>query len=104
MIILRGVNVFPTQIEEQIMAVESLSPHFQIELTRAGRMDAMVVHVEATAEAASEEACAASALALGKKIKSMVGVSALVDVTEPGAVVRSQGKAVRVVDNRPKAD
>ncbi len=102
MIILRGVNVFPTQIEEQIVAVETLAPHFQIELTRAGRMDAMVVHVEATAEAASEAARAASAVALSKKIKSIVGVSALVDVLEPGAVARSQGKAVRVVDNRPK--
>ncbi|HIP22376.1 MAG TPA: phenylacetate--CoA ligase, partial [Rhodobacteraceae bacterium] len=102
MIILRGVNVFPTQIEEQIMAVESLAPHFQIELTRAGRMDAMVVHVEATSGAASEEARAASAVALTKKIKSIVGVSALVDVLEPGSVERSQGKAVRVVDNRPK--
>ncbi len=72
MIILRGVNVFPTQIEEQIMAVESLAPHFQIELTRAGRMDEMVVHVEATADMADADA-------------------------------RAQGKAVRVVDNRPKA-
>jgi len=102
MIILRGVNVFPTQIEEQIMAVESLAPHFQIELSREGRMDAMTVHVEASKAAASAEARAASAKALGKKIKSVVGVSALVDVTEPGAVERSQGKAVRVVDNRPK--
>ncbi len=102
MIILRGVNVFPTQIEEQIMAVESLSAHFQIELKRDGRMDEMVVHAEAKPEAASEAERAASAIALGKKIKSIVGVSALVDVTEPGAVARSQGKAVRVVDNRPK--
>ncbi len=102
MIILRGVNVFPTQIEEQIMAVKSLAPHFQIELRRDGRMDTMVVHVEATQAAASEAERGASAMALGKKIKSIVGVSALVDVTEPGAVARSLGKAVRVVDNRPK--
>lgn len=102
MIILRGVNVFPTQIEEQIMAVSSLAPHFQIELRRKGRLDEMVVHVEATGAAASAEARAASAKTLGKKIKSVVGISALVDVTEPGAVERSQGKAVRVVDNRPK--
>ncbi len=102
MIILRGVNVFPTQIEEQIMAVDTLAPHFQIELTRSGRMDEMTVHVEATESAATEAARAASAVALGKKIKSVVGVSALVDVTEPGAVVRSQGKAVRVVDNRSR--
>ena len=102
MIILRGVNVFPTQIEEQIMAVEALAPHFQIELTRTGRMDEMTVHVEATTDAAGAEAREASARLLGKKIKSIVGVSALIDVTEPGAVERSQGKAVRVVDSRPK--
>jgi len=102
MIILRGVNVFPTQIEEQIVALESLAPHFQIELSREGRMDAMTVHVEASKAAASAEARAASARVLGKKIKSVVGVSALVIVTEPGAVERSQGKAVRVVDNRMK--
>ncbi|MCF6272020.1 MAG: phenylacetate--CoA ligase [Rhodobacteraceae bacterium] len=102
MIILRGVNVFPTQIEEQIMAVEALSPHFQIELRRDGRMDEMVVHVEAIPAAANDDARAASARLLGKKIKSIVGVSALVDVLEPGAVARSKGKAVRVVDNRPK--
>lgn len=102
MIILRGVNVFPTQIEEQIMTVESLSPHFQIELTRAGRMDAMVVHVEATTDMADADARAESARCLTQKIKSVVGISALVDVTEPGGVERSQGKAVRVVDNRPK--
>jgi len=84
MIILRGVNVFPTQIEEQIMAVEALAPHFQIELTRTGRMDVMTVHVEATTGAAGAEAREASAKLLGKKIKSIVGVSALIDVTEPG--------------------
>ncbi len=102
MIILRGVNVFPTQIEEQIMVVDGLAPHFQIELRRDGRMDEMLVHVEATPAAANAEMRAASARGLQKKIKSVVGVSALVDVTEPGAVVRSTGKAVRVVDNRPK--
>jgi len=102
MIILRGVNVFPTQIEEQLMTVSTLAPHFQIELRREGRMDEMVVHVEATPAAASAGARAGAAKLLGKKIKSIVGVSALVDVTEPGAVVRSTGKAVRVVDNRPK--
>ncbi len=102
MIILRGVNVFPTQIEEQIMAVPTLAAHFQIELLRKGRMDAMTVHVEATHEAASPEARAASAQALAKRIKSVIGISASVNVAEPGAVVRSQGKAVRVVDNRPK--
>ncbi len=102
MIILRGVNVFPTQIEEQIMAIHSLAPHFQIELVRKGRMDAMIVNVESTEAAASEAAREASGHLLAKRIKSVVGVSAHVNVAEPGNVVRSQGKAVRVVDNRPK--
>jgi len=102
MIILRGVNVFPTQIEEQILVIESLAPHFQIELKRSGRMDSMIVHVEAAKDMASVDARADSARRLAAKIKSVVGVSALVDVTEPGAVERSQGKAIRVVDNRPK--
>ncbi len=102
MIILRGVNVFPTQIEEQIMAVHSLAPHFQIELVRKGRMDAMIVNVESTEAAASEAAREASAHLLAKRIKSVVGVSATVNVAEPGNVARSQGKAVRVIDNRPK--
>lgn len=103
MIILRGVNVFPTQIEEQLLTVNTLSPHFQIELLRKGRMDAMVVHVEATESAASEAARAASALALTKRIKSVIGISAEVRTGTPGTVARSEGKAVRVIDNRPKA-
>jgi phenylacetate-CoA ligase len=100
MIILRGVNVFPTQIEEQVLATEGLAPYFQIELYKAGRMDAMRVHVEAPAAAASETARAATAAALTKRIKDTVGVSTEVIVGAPGAVPRSQGKAVRVVDNR----
>ncbi len=102
MIILRGVNVFPTQIEEQILKVQGLTPHFQIELTKDGRMDKLTVHVEATAQAASAEAKAASAREFVHHVKSVVGVSVGVDVTDPGGVARSQGKAVRVVDNRPK--
>lgn len=103
MIILRGVNVFPTQIEEQLLKVEGLSPHFQIELTRDGRLDNMTVHVEAAPGAASTEARAASARALAHHVKSVIGISVGVDVADPGGVARSQGKAVRVVDNRPKA-
>ncbi|NOX73630.1 MAG: phenylacetate--CoA ligase [Alphaproteobacteria bacterium] len=103
MIILRGVNVFPTQIEEQLMTVNTLAPHFQIELTRKGRMDHMVVHVEATTGAASETAREASAAQLSKRIKSTVGITAEIRTSEPGSVARSEGKAVRVVDNRPKS-
>ncbi|MCR4159256.1 phenylacetate--CoA ligase [Kerstersia gyiorum] len=102
MIILRGVNVFPTQIEEQILKCKGLAPHFQIELSRNGRMDNMTVHVECQANACDEQARARSAKELAHHIKSIVGISTLVDVTLPGAVVRSEGKAKRVIDNRPK--
>ncbi|MDE3080078.1 MAG: phenylacetate--CoA ligase [Paracoccaceae bacterium] len=102
MIILRGVNVFPTQIEEQILKCAGLVPHFQIELTRSGRMDSMTVHAEASGTHASEEARAASARELAHHIKSVIGITARIEVHEPGGVVRSEGKAKRVVDNRPK--
>ncbi|MEM9342311.1 MAG: phenylacetate--CoA ligase PaaK [Pseudomonadota bacterium] len=102
MIILRGVNVFPTQIEEQVLAIPELAPHFQIELTSKDRMDAMTVMVEATPEAAGNEAIAASTETLSRKIKDVVGVSTNVVVGVPGSVERSQGKARRVIDNRPK--
>lgn len=102
MIILRGVNVFPTQIEEQILKCAGLAPHFQIELTREGRMDAMVVHAECTPAAAADQARAASAKELAHHIKSVVGVSARITVHPPGGAPRSEGKAKRVVDNRPK--
>ncbi|MHA3916537.1 phenylacetate--CoA ligase PaaK [Halovulum sp. GXIMD14793] len=100
MIILRGVNVFPTQIEEQILKCTGLAPHFQIELTRKDRMDAMAVHVECTASEASEAARSASAKELAHHIKSVVGISTAIIVNDPGAVARSEGKAKRVVDRR----
>ena len=103
MIILRGVNVFPTQIEEQILKCRGLSPHFQIELTRgANRMDSMTVHVEAAETAADAAARDASAKELAHHIKSVIGVSTRIDVTEPGSIARSEGKAKRVVDSRPR--
>ncbi|OIQ76409.1 phenylacetate-coenzyme A ligase [mine drainage metagenome] len=103
MIILRGVNIFPTQIEEQILKCRALAPHFQIELTREGRMDSMTVHVECTAASGSDAARTASMKELAHHIKSVVGVSARIVVHDPGGVARSEGKAKRVVDNRPKA-
>ena len=104
MIILRGVNVFPTQIEEQILKCAGLAPHFQIELARRGRMDNMIVHVECLDAGAGADMRQAMAAELAHHIKSVVGVSAAVDVADPGAVMRSEGKAKRVVDNRPKSD
>ncbi|MDR9485188.1 MAG: phenylacetate--CoA ligase PaaK [Sediminimonas sp.] len=103
MIILRGVNVFPTQIEEQLMTVTPLAPHFQIELSRPGRMDEMTVHVELI-EDMPAEARDAAARDLRGKVKSNVGISVTVKVAEPGQVARSEGKAVRLIDNRPKAE
>ena len=100
MMILRGVNVFPTQIEEQALRVAGLSPHFEIELTREGRLDEMQVRVEAAPGGADR---AAAARELQHHIKSVVGVSARVNVCDPGVLPRSEGKARRVIDNRPKA-
>ncbi len=102
MIILRGVNVFPTQIEEQLMRVEALAPHFQIELTRDNRLDVMTIHTESTADNTSADARTAAGDKLSGLIKDAIGISAVVKVAEPGAVARSQGKAVRTIDNRPK--
>ncbi len=102
MIILRGVNVFPSQIEEQVMATGGIAPHYQIELFKAGRMDAMRVYVEAMPDAADELSKTAAARMLTKRIKDVVGVSTEIIVGEPGDVERSQGKAKRVVDNRDK--
>jgi phenylacetate-CoA ligase len=100
MIILRGVNVFPTQIEEQLLTCRGLAPHFQLELTRAGHRDEMVVKVECLpGSAAAREAAGRE---LGAKVKQVVGVTVRVEVADPGGVARSQGKAVRILDNRPK--
>lgn len=102
MIILRGVNVFPTQIEEQILKCAGLAAHFQIELTKVNRMDVMTIHAEAIAQADNEEARANSAKELAHHIKSIVGISTKINIMDPGAGARSQGKAVRVIDNRKK--
>ncbi|QDI74691.1 MULTISPECIES: phenylacetate--CoA ligase PaaK [Leisingera] len=103
MIILRGVNVFPSQVEEQLMATGGLAPHYQIELYKSGRMDAMRVYVEANPDATDELSKTAAARMLTKRIKDMVGVSTEIIVGDPGSVERSQGKAKRVVDNRSKS-
>jgi len=100
MIILRGVNVFPTQIEEQLLTIKGLAPHFQIELSRDGRMDHMTVMVEATPNAADENSRNVAATVLTKSIKDTIGISTKVDVAEPNSIPRSEGKAKRVIDNR----
>jgi phenylacetate-CoA ligase len=103
MIILRGVNIFPTQIEEILLACPGLAPHFQIELSRLKRMDRMAVLAEALPGHAEAETRMAAARALAQRIKNMVGLSVEVRVAEPGGVPRSEGKAKRIIDLRPKA-
>ena len=99
MIILRGVNVFPTQIEEQLLRVAELSPHYQIVLTRPARLDEMTVRVESREDLSHQERDAIGER-LAHLIKENAGVSVTCDVGLPGAVARSEGKAQRVVDHR----
>jgi phenylacetate-CoA ligase len=101
MMIIRGVNVFPSQIEEHILKDQTLAPHYQIVLTREDRLDAMEILVEA-AESAAEADRASSAAALQQRLKGSIGLSCNVTVTPPLGVERSQGKARRVIDKRPK--
>lgn len=99
MIILRGVNLFPSQVEEQILRVAHLAPHYQLVLTREGPLDAMTIAVEAE-PGADESERQAAARELAHHVKAMIGVSAAVEVRDPGAIERSLGKARRVVDKR----
>ncbi|MFG2560074.1 phenylacetate--CoA ligase PaaK [Streptomyces sp. NPDC048496] len=99
MIILRGVNVFPSQIEEIVLRVPDVAPHFQIELTQRGRMDHMTVHVEARPGAGPEQREAA-AKTIAKGVKDGVGLSVDVCVVEPESLERSVGKIRRVKDLR----
>lgn len=101
MIILRGVNVFPTQIEEIVLRIPALAPHFQLSLTRRGRMDHMAVRVEARPDATADERRTAAA-ALAKGVKDGVGVTVTVDVVDPETLERSVGKLRRVIDSRER--
>ena len=99
MLIIRGVNVFPTQVEEQILKVNALAPHYQIEITRPDNLDEMTINVELSpdADAAVKQPATAE---LQRHIKDLIGVSAKVNVLDEGAVARSEGKAKRVIDKR----
>jgi phenylacetate-CoA ligase len=104
MLIVRGVNVFPTQIEEQILKTPKLSPHYLIEVDRDGHLDTMTVHVEmkpefATATSVEKEYAAHE---LAHHIKSHVGISTHIEVKAAGSIERSTGKARRVLDLRQK--
>ena len=99
MIILRGVNLFPTQIEELILRTPALSPHFQCVLTREGRLDALTVSVERRVDAASGAAQQAGT-DLAELVKNTIGVTVSVNVVEPDDIERSMGKMRRIVDHR----
>ncbi|ALE07180.1 phenylacetate--CoA ligase [Arthrobacter sp. ERGS1:01] len=102
MIILRGVNLFPSQIEEIALRIPALSPHFQLELTRTGRMDEMTIHIEPRENTTPADRAAAAAT-LKAQIKIHVGSSCMIDVVEPGTLERSNGKLKRIYDNRTQA-
>jgi phenylacetate-CoA ligase len=101
MLIIRGVNVFPTQVEELILKEEALEPHYQLEITRPSNLDEMTVVVERSGGAGPADGDAAGAN-LAHMIKAMIGVTAEVRVVPAGSIERSLGKAKRVVDKRPK--
>jgi phenylacetate-CoA ligase len=100
MITVRGVNVFPTQIEELVLAIDGLGPHYQIVLGRDGRLDTMTLLVEALPTHTDEAARRAATDDLARRVKERVGVTATVQVTDPRSIERSTGKAVHVVDRR----
>ena len=102
MIVLRGVNVFPTQIEEQLLAAGWCSGHFVIELTRQGRLDQMTIRAEARPESWDPYGLDAQARAVMAGIKSTIGISTKIVVEPPGTIERSAGKARRIIDKRPK--
>jgi phenylacetate-CoA ligase len=102
MMIVRGVNVFPTQIEELLLRCDGLSPHYLIELRREQRLDVMRILVEARAGNADFATREAQSKLLSSFIKNNIGVSADVIVNDPGKIERSAGKAKRIVDLRPK--
>nr|WSZ94325.1 phenylacetate--CoA ligase [Streptomyces sp. NBC_00857] len=101
MVILRGVNLFPTQIEEIVLRTPGVAPHFQLCLTQEGRMDALTVRAEARAETGTEQR-ADAARAIAAAVKDRVGVSVRVEVVDPETLERSVGKIKRIVDLRTR--
>jgi phenylacetate-CoA ligase len=102
MIILRGVNVFPSQIEEVLLGSEWCGGHFVIELTREGRMDQMTVLAEARHESWDCGGLAEHAERVTAKIKNTIGITAVIKAVPPDTLERSLGKARRIIDKRPK--
>jgi phenylacetate-CoA ligase len=104
MLIIRGVNVFPSQIEAILMGVDGVEPHYLLIVDRTDTLDTLEVQVEVGENVFSDEIRHLQALAINieKKIKEMLGVTCRVRLVEPKSIARIEGKAKRVIDNRPK--
>ncbi|AFT69130.1 Phenylacetate-CoA ligase [Alloalcanivorax dieselolei B5] len=100
MLIIRGVNVFPTQVEEQILKIEDLAPHYEIHVEKEGNLDCVTVRVERKPESGAESTDVAKALQ--QRVKTHIGISTKVEVADTGSLARSEGKARHVFDRRPK--
>lgn len=110
MLIIRGVNVFPTELEAVLLSFDQLAPHYQVAIERDNALDRFEVHCEVTPEYRNrvggvEENKEVAELVkdMGKAIKSSLGVSVVLHVNEPNNIARSEGKAVRIVDNRRRS-
>jgi len=101
MLIIRGVNVFPSQFEELLVPIAALAPHYQLEIDRRGHLDELIVSVECRPQFAGERDLHGQLQQqLEHSIKSLLGITSVVRVCEPGAIERSAGKARRVIDRR----
>jgi phenylacetate-CoA ligase len=104
MLIIRGVNVFPSQIEEALLRVEGTSPNYLIEVSRPGTLDEITVKVELRPEHFSDEMRQMHAYRnkIDHEIFSITGIRMNIELVAPNTIARSEGKAKRVLDNRPK--
>jgi phenylacetate-CoA ligase len=102
MLIIRGVNVFPSQIESVLMETQGVEPHYQLVVDREGQLDTLTVMVEVSEKMFSDEVKSLQNMErqITKNIKDYLGVSAMVKLVEPKGIARSEGKAVRVIDKR----
>jgi len=102
MLIIRGVNVFPSQIESVLFNIEGVEPHYQLIIERDGNLDTLEVQVEVNEQTFSDEIKVLQGLSnkIRKEIKDLLGVTCIVRLVEPQSIARSEGKAKRVIDNR----
>jgi phenylacetate-CoA ligase len=104
MLIIRGVNVFPSQIEAVLVGIEGIEPHYMLIVDRQGTLDTLTVQVEVSEQLFSDEIKVLQALSrrVEKEIKDMLGVTCTAKLVEPKTIQRSEGKAKRVIDNRKR--